>query len=76
MALLESTQVIGRKDPEPYHTSVLTREAWIIELLMGHPEQIQCELGLYAHVFAQLISELWDIGHCNSKFVSLEVQEI
>ena len=63
-ALLESTQVIGRKDPEPYHTSALTGEAWIIELLVGHPERIQCELGLHAHIFAQLISELQDIGHC------------
>ena len=74
MAVLESTQVIGRKDAEPYHTSVLTGEAWIIELLVGHPELIQCELGLHAHIFAQLVSELQDIGHCNSKFVSFEEQ--
>ena len=74
MALLKSTQVIDRKDPEPYHTSALTREAWVIELLVGHPEQIWCELGLHAHFFAQLISELQDIGHCNLKFVSLEEQ--
>ncbi|KIJ07383.1 hypothetical protein PAXINDRAFT_36022, partial [Paxillus involutus ATCC 200175] len=62
---------ITRKDPEPYHTSALTGEAWLIELLVGHPERIRCELGLHAHVFAQLISELRAIGHCNSKFISL-----
>ncbi|KIJ06921.1 hypothetical protein PAXINDRAFT_38139, partial [Paxillus involutus ATCC 200175] len=72
-SLLESTK-ITRKDPEPYHTSALTGEAWLIELLVGHPERIRCELGLHAHVFAQLISELRAIGHCNSKFISLEEQ--
>jgi hypothetical protein len=26
------------KDPEPYHTSALSGEAWVMELLSGHPE--------------------------------------
>jgi len=28
----------GKKDPEPYHTSALSGEAWVIELLVGHPD--------------------------------------
>jgi hypothetical protein len=28
------------KDPEPYHTSALAGEAWVMKLLFGHPEQI------------------------------------
>jgi hypothetical protein len=28
------------KDPEPYHTLALSGEAWVMELLSGHPEQI------------------------------------
>ena len=59
---------------EPYHTSILTGEGWIIVLLSGHPNHIQCELGVSHDVFAALISELWDMGHVNSKYVSLEEQ--
>ena len=62
------------RDPEPYHTSVLSGEAWVIELLIGHPERIHCELGMHAHVFAKLISELHTLGYSDSKFVSLEEQ--
>jgi len=62
------------KDPEPYHTSVLSGEAWVMELLSGHPERIRCELGVHAHVFAELISEICTLGHTDSKFVSLEEQ--
>src|ERR1700683_5695461 len=59
---------------EPYHTSILTGEAWVMELLSGHANCICCELGVSHNVFAALISELWDIGHRNSKYVSLEEQ--
>jgi hypothetical protein len=59
---------------EPYHTSSLTGEAWVMELLAGHPERIRCELGMHRHVFAELISELRRMGHSNSKYVSLEEQ--
>ena len=41
-----------------YHTSALTGEAWVMELLSGHPEHIQTELGVHLHVFVALIAEL------------------
>jgi hypothetical protein len=59
---------------EPYHTSILTGEGWIMELLSGHPNRIRCELGVSHDVFVALISELRDMGHVNSKYVSLEEQ--
>ena len=59
---------------EPYHTSILTGEGWVMELLAGHPERIRCELGMRQHVFAELISELRQMGYTNSKYVSLEEQ--
>src|SRR3954454_19103159 len=31
---------------QPYHTSILTGEGWVQELLNGHPERIHTELGL------------------------------
>jgi phosphate starvation-inducible membrane PsiE len=65
--------VYGR-EREPYHTSVLTGEAWVLELLNGHPECIRCELGVHRHVFVELISELRAFGHDSSKYVSLEEQ--
>jgi hypothetical protein len=62
------------KTPEPYHTSLLTGEGWVLELLTGHPERIRCELGMHREVFGALIEELREIGHTNSRIVSLEEQ--
>lgn len=61
-------------DREPYHTSILTGQGWVMELITGHPERIRCELGVHHHVFAQMISELREMGYCNSRYVSLEEQ--
>jgi hypothetical protein len=62
------------KVPQPYHTSILTGEGWVMELLAGHPERIRCELGVHSHVFLKLIEELHRLGHGRSKYVSLEEQ--
>ena len=40
---------------EPYH---LTGEGWVMELLEGHHNCIQCELGVSHDVFLELIKEL------------------
>jgi hypothetical protein len=44
------------------------------ELLAGHPEHIHCKLGVHSHIFLELIEELHQLGHCRSKYVSLEEQ--
>src|SRR6266566_4221380 len=36
------------------HTSVLTGEAWIQELLAGHPVRFQRSMGMAKHVFSAL----------------------
>ena len=60
---------------EPYHTSILTGEGWVMELLAGHPERIRCELGVHHSVFEALILDLREMGHDNSRRgVSLEEQ--
>ena len=63
-----------RKDPIPYHTSVLSGYHWLLELLTGHPERIRCELGVHKEVFLQLVYELRTMGHSDSKSVMLEEQ--
>jgi hypothetical protein len=67
-------QSIYPKDPEPYHTSALSGQDWVIKLLTGHPECIRCELGMHANAFVELISKLHTMGHSDSKFVSLKEQ--
>jgi len=59
-------------DKRPYHTSILTGEGWVLELLNGHPKQIHTELGVHQHVFQHLVVELQDAGMERSKHVSLE----
>ncbi len=41
---------------------------------LGHPERIRCELGVHRHVFLELVSVLCQMGHSNSRLVSLEEQ--
>jgi hypothetical protein len=50
----------------PYHTSVLTGEDWVLELLAGHPQWVQTELGVSHHVFQQLTATLWSLGLNNT----------
>ena len=61
------------KEPEPYHTSILSSEGWILELLTGHLEHIHNELRVHTDTFDQLILTLRGYGHSNSRLVSLEV---
>jgi hypothetical protein len=57
-----------------YHTSVLTGEGWVLELLAGHPWQIWTELGVSHHVFQQLTTTLRSLGLNDSCHVRLEEQ--
>ena len=53
---------------------MLTGQMWVIELLAGHLEHIHTELGVHKHVFYAIIDELHELGHTDSKFVTLEEQ--
>lgn len=68
--------VLALSDPtqEHYHTSILTGKAWVLELLLRHPEQIYTELGVHHHVFYLLIAELKSMGYGDSQHVTLEEQ--
>lgn len=59
---------------EPYHTSALSGEAWVLELLCGHPDRIRTELGVTLEVFKDFIQELQYLGYGSSRYVSLEEQ--
>ncbi len=53
----------GRYSPEPYHNSSLSGEQWTHKLLEGHSDQISDNLGIKAHVFHWLKTELqWNGG--------------
>ena len=58
----------------PYHTSILSGRAWVQELIHGHPECIQTELRVHAHVFKTLVFELTQMGYSDLKNVTLEEQ--
>jgi len=68
-----SSLLLSLTEREPYHTSILTGEGWVTELLAGHPEHIRCELGVHHHVFLELIQELQQVGHDRSKYVSVKL---
>jgi hypothetical protein len=68
-ALIESIPI-----KQPYHTSILTGEGWVQELLAGHPGRIRCELGVSHEVFVGLLNHLYAARYTNSKHLSLEEQ--
>ena len=48
----------NRLNPEPYHTSVLSGQQWVQELLDGHRDRMRDSLGTPAAVFEQLEQDL------------------
>ena len=62
------------RTPQPYHTSALSGEVWLIELILGHPDCIRCELGMDVHTLKSVTLELPHHGHQASSQVSLEKQ--
>lgn len=61
-------------DSVPYHTSILSGHAWLLELLDGHPERIYSELGMYRDTFLALVLELRNMGYTDSRHICLEEQ--
>ena len=61
-------------NPEPYHTSIISGQMWVKELLHGHPDRIYCELGVQKEVFLELICTVHSFGITGSKYVTLEEQ--
>ena len=59
-------------DKIPYHTSALSGEAWVLELLNGHPKRSRCELAVHKSVFDALIKELGTMGLKPSRNVTSE----
>ena len=78
MVVASVSQVISlavqRKEPVPYHTSILTRQGWVTELLEGHPERIRNELGVHKTVFRILVAELQNAGYHATRNISSEEQ--
>lgn len=72
--IFHSMQQVRGGVRQPYHTSILSGQAWVQELLHGHPRRIRTELGVREHVFRQLIFTLYHLGHRDSKYVTLEEQ--
>ncbi|KAF8436372.1 hypothetical protein L210DRAFT_3345575, partial [Boletus edulis BED1] len=59
----------------PYHTSILTGEGWMLELLNGHPNRIRTCLGVNHDVFNQLVCALRNHGVLDSRRgISVEEQ--
>ena len=58
----------------PYHTSSLSGAGWVEELLTGHPQHIQNELGVSQGMFIILIKALQLAGLQSSCHMSMEEQ--
>ena len=72
--VLALLSLLALKDPEPYHTSILSRQGWVDELIEGHPVRIRCELGVSREVFLEMITTLHNFGYVSSKYMQIEEQ--
>jgi hypothetical protein len=64
-----------RFDRVPVHTSRLSGQQWIDELINGHERRFHNEIGLRKHVFTRLVSILEkDAGIVHTRHVSAEEQ--
>jgi hypothetical protein len=70
-----SGAVASRFDKTPQHTSKLTGQQWMEELLEGHDRQFRNQMGMEKHVFRQLIKVLQvKAGLGDTKHVTIEEQ--
>jgi len=60
--------------PIPYHTSILSGEGWMLELLNGHPNRIHTCLGVTHDIFDRLAQVLMCADGISSSPVSVEEQ--
>lgn len=58
----------------PYHVSILSGQAWMLELLDGHPARIHNALGLHRKTFLELVETLRSMGYTDSRHITLEEQ--
>ena len=61
-------------DRTPYHTSALSGQAWVEELLNRHPSRIRNELGVFRQTFLTLIRTLQGMGLKSSRYITTEEQ--
>jgi len=60
---------------QPYHTSVLSGQMWVIELLGGNPRWIKDQLGMQKKVFKMFIRKLTSMTNVSDTWhVALEEQ--
>ena len=64
----------ARRIRTPYHTSILSGEAWVQELLNGHPRRIRNELGVNRGTFTILCKAIQLLDIHSSRHVSIEEQ--
>ena len=60
---------------QAYHTSKLTGEEWLKELINGHYDRMWTELGMHVHVFLAFVHELRVVcGLEDTRYVGLNEQ--
>jgi hypothetical protein len=78
-AVLASAAFIERKFSSDFNKlakndSKLTGQAWLEELLSGHPKRFYASMGMNKHVFRALLQELIKVGLHDTRYVSSEEQ--
>ncbi|KAJ6503677.1 hypothetical protein C8R45DRAFT_759850, partial [Mycena sanguinolenta] len=60
-------------EPIPMHTSILTGQLWLNELIRGHDTRFKNQLGIAKHVFSRLSFELQTFsGLRDTKYVTAD----
>ena len=63
-----------QSQPTAIHTSILTGQGWVDELVLGHRTRMLHSLGMAPEVFLELIKVMRTFGLTDSRWVTLEEQ--
>src|SRR5712691_4504560 len=57
----------------PQHTSILSGQGWVDELILGHDGRFYNEMGMHKHVYQELLLVLWkDTNLHDTRYISAE----
>ncbi|KAJ7127516.1 hypothetical protein C8R43DRAFT_897321 [Mycena crocata] len=60
---------------EDLHTSALSGQAWLNELLVCHPDRIYIAMGMHHHVFLALVLQIRTLGYMEAQQPRIELDE-
>ncbi|KAJ3721411.1 hypothetical protein DFJ43DRAFT_1199980, partial [Lentinula guzmanii] len=74
LGALASISSVEVAEPVAKHTSMLSGQMWLEEILYGHPDRCHTQFGMSTEVFGRLLTQMYASGLHDSRWVSAAEQ--